>query len=980
MRVSFLLLLALGAAAQDAPVAAGKLPPEHVEFFEKKIRPVLVDRCYRCHSLQSGKSKGGLLVDTREALLKGGDSGPAVVPGHPEKSVLIKAVRHEVDGLQMPDKEKLAEEHINDLVAWVKLGAPDPRISTAPAASTSPAMDFSAARTFWSFRQPQPIDPPPGPAHPVDRFLLAKLGPLGYSPEADRRTLLRRAAFDLTGLPPSDDELLAFLTDAAPNAWERAVDRLLASPRYGERWGRHWLDVARYADTKEWVVDEERRLPYPYTYRDWVIGAFNDDVPYDRFVKLQLAADRLDAEPADLAALGFLTVGRSFLNRQPDIIDDRIDVLGRGLLGLSLGCARCHDHKYDPVPTKDYYSLYGIFASSAVPKELPLLGAPKLSPEYTAWLAEFAKRQKAIDDFRAERHAAVTKEFHAPETIVEYLLAATSDVENPRLNRQLLKRWKEWVATKPAALEAPAGSREEALRLAAYALAGSKDPGFPPNIPLADFNGFLSGDDNGKLRKLRRTLEEAAFLPGAPPRAMALEESPTPHTPKVFVRGNPGSPGEEVPRKFLSLFSSDTFRSGGRLELAEAVVASPLTARVWVNRVWARHFGRGIVSTPSDFGVRGEPPSHPELLDWLAAWFGAQGNSTKKLHRLLLTSRAWKQTSADREEGRRQDPQNLLLWRMNRSRLDLEAMRDATLAAAGTLDPAMGGRAVEITTAPFSGRRTVYGYIDRLNLANLYKTFDFAIPDMHSPQRHQTTIPQQALFLMNNPFMMEQAAALAASSTEVRRVYRRLFQREPSDRELALADAFLRAAAPRRAPPPAWQYGVGAEFKPLPHFTGQAWQGGAKLPDPAFGWALLTAQGGHAEAGGVVRRWTAPQAGILSITGTLSHAATAGDGVRGRIVLRGDEIAAWVVARSSAETALVGLKVEEGDTIDFVVDHRADTNSDGFTWAPVVRLGDETWNSATAFGGPAPKAVAPLSAWERYVHVLLQSNEFLFVD
>ena len=983
MRASILLLLAPAfallpagasagpaAAAQEGPAIA-KLPPEHVEFFEKKIRPVLVDRCYRCHSVQSGKSKGGLFLDSREALLKGGDSGPAIVPGHPEKSVLIKAVRHEVDGLQMPDKEKLAEEHINDLVAWVRIGAPDPRISTAPVPTTSSAINFAAARSFWSFR---PIDRLQPADASIDRFLLAKLDGLGFSPEADRRTLLRRASFDLTGLPPGDDELLAFLTDPAPNAWERAVDRLLASPRYGERWGRHWLDVARYADTKEWVVDEERRLPYPFTYRDWVIRAFNDDVPYDRFVKLQLAADRMGAEPRDLAALGFLTVGRSFLNRLPDIIDDRIDVLGRGLLGLSLGCARCHDHKYDPVPTKDYYSLYGIFASSAAPKELPLLGAPRMTPEYAGWLVEFGKRQKVIDDFMAERHAAITKDFGAPETVVEYLLAAGSDTETPRLNRNLLKRWREWLAAKPLP---EAGSREEAARLTAYALAGTKDPAYPPNVPLAEIRSYLSGDDQGKLRKMRRTLEETAFLPGAPPRAMSLEESATPHSPKVFIRGNAGSPGEEVPRKFLSLFSDAAYTTGGRLELAEAVVDSPLAARVWVNRVWARHFGRGIVPTPSDFGVRGEAPSHPELLDWLAARFMAEGWSTKKLHRLILSSAAWKQSSADRDEGRRKDPQNVLLWRQNRTRLDLEAMRDTLLLASGSLDLAMGGRAVEITTAPYSGRRTVYGYIDRLNLPNFFKTFDLATPDMHSPKRHETTIPQQALFLMNNPFVLERAAALAASTSEVRGIYRRLYQREPTDREIRLADDFLRAAVARKAPAPAWQYGVGPEFKPLPHFTGQAWQGGAKLPDPVFGWAILNAQGGHAEKDGVIRRWTSPAAGTVSISGTLSHASKDGDGVRGRILVKGVELASWTVARMDVETKLAGLKVEEGDAIDFIVDARADTNSDGFQWAPAVRLNDEVVGS---FGGPAPAAAAPLSAWERYVHVLLQSNEFLFVD
>jgi hypothetical protein len=1047
-----ILLLGTASVAQQQQ-GAPALSPEQIEFFEKKIRPIFVERCYKCHSATADKVKGGLLLDSREGLLKGGDSGPAIVPGDPEKSILIKAIR-QTDELRMPVKEKLPDEQIADFVAWVKMGAPDPRLAAAAPVAAHSVPSIAQARAFWSFRPPKESLPPivraPWCRTPIDNFILAKLEEkrMKPAPEADPRTLLRRVTVDLTGLPPTPEEVDAFLADASTDAFEKVVDRLLASPRYGERWGRHWLDVARYADTKEWVVDEERRLPFPYTYRDWVIKAFNDDLPYDRFLMLQLAADRLQSgdDKSDLAALGFLTVGRSFLNRQPDIIDDRIDVVSRGLLGLTVTCARCHDHKYDPIPTKDYYSLYGIFASSAAPKELPLLAAPKMSPDYAAYLKELGTREAEVSKFKETRRLEISATYRSASAITSYLLAAEESKGKPDdeakaagLNAAILKRWIDWLKTSPAALAAwrtfasrPADEYWTALQDASgpAAVAFSEPPAslkdaaerygrllqeepykalitspeFPASIPIADIDTFLTGDDRGKIKQLKRKLEELAHHPGAPSRAMTLEESATPNNPRVFVRGNPGTPGEEVPRQFLGILSPDerkTYKDGGRLELAKAIASpeNPLTARVFVNRVWAQHFGFGLVRTPSNFGVRGDAPTHPELLDWLARAFVNDGWSVKKLHRLILLSSAYRQSVTENAEYRKTDPLNTLLWRQNRRRLDLESMRDSILAVSGALDPAMGGRSVEITTAPYSARRTVYGTVDRLNLANLYKTFDFAVPDMHSPGRFVTTIPQQALFMMNSPFIQEQAGRLAGlpevqreqdPQKRVQAIYRRVFGREATAKELALGVAYV-STATTPAPvsrAPIWQYGYGlgaADFHPLPNFTAQGWMGAAKqLPDPATGWCLITATGGHAGndvAHGAIRRWTAPQAGTISISGTLGHHAKDGDGVHGRIVSsRQGELAAWQVVRLDAETKISGLAVEAGESIDFIVDCRGDVNSDGFTWAPSVRMGEEEWNAQSGFGGPAAKAPSAMSPWEKYVQVLLESNEFVFVD
>jgi len=630
------------------------------------------------------------------------------------------------------------------ILAIVALVAP----KVCAADKTSSAVALVRAK-HWAF---QPVRKPALPAvhrgdwaaTPLDLFVLAKLEQEGVepAPRADRRTLIRRATFDLTGLPPEPADVEAFVNDPAPGAWEMVIDRLLASPRYGERWGRYWLDVARYADTKGYVFQEERRYPFAYTYRDYVIRAFNDDLPYDQFVIQQVAADRLplgdDKRP--LAALGFLTLGRRFLNNTPDIIDDRMDVVLRGLQGMTIGCARCHDHKFDPIPMRDYYSLYGVFASSVEPRELPLIATPDPSPAYAAYEQELKGLRQAVADFEEKNKEELQKR-----------------------NRKF---------------------QEERRQL------------------------------QNKVDKLKAT------HPGAPPQAMVLNDAPHPVEPVVFLRGNPNSRGPAVPRQFLEVLAGDTrqpFTDGsGRLELARAIARkdNPLTARVMVNRVWLHHFGQGLVRTPGDFGLRGDAPTHPELLDDLAWSFMDEGWSMKKLHRLIMLSATYQQScETNKPEASARDVDNRLLAHQNRQRLDFEALRDALLWASGRLNATVGGAPVDITAAPFSRRRSVYGFIDRQNLPGLFRAFDFASPDTSTPQRHVTTVPQQALFLMNGPFVVEQARALAARSDVVARaegaerisyLYRLLYGRAPDPDEVALGRRFVESAGTEKGLAP-WE-------------------------------------------------------------------------------------------------------------------------------------------------------------------------------
>ncbi len=737
--------LALGAWSFTASHAAEPSPAQ-LQFFENRIRPVLVENCYKCHSQQAEKVRGSLLLDSREGLLKGGENGPAIVPGDPEKSLLIKAVRYTDPDLQMPPKDqKLPDNAIADLEGWVKMGAPDPRVASV---AWKPAKDSPKKHWAW-----QPLTKPSVPQvkddswckTPADNFILARLEEkdLKPNPPADKRTLIRRATFDLIGLPPSPAEIEDFVNDDSPEAFAKVVDRLLASPHYGERWGRHWLDVARYSDTKGQVrrQREDPNYPYAWTYRDYVIRSFNDDKPYNLFVIEQLAADKLPAtirNPTNLCALGFLTVGERFLGMQNDIINDRIDVVTKGFLGLTVTCARCHDHKFDPIPTKDYYSLRGVFLSCAEPQIEPVVQKNVGGPDY----ADYYKKRMDLEREKEELDAKFRE------------LRRNRDREGLR---QL--------------------QRDER-------------------------------QNQAKITQLEMT------HPAAPPRAMVLRDLPKPHDSPVFLRGDPGNQGPTVPRQFLEILSTASrppFTNGsGRLDLAWAIVSknNPLTPRVLINRVWLHHFGEGFVPTPDDFGTMSEPPSHPELLDYLASRFVEEGWSIKKVHRLIMLSSAYQESSAGNPRYAQIDPNNRLLWRANIRRLEFEALRDSLLAIGGNLDLSMYGRPVDIEREPYSTRRTIYGIVDRSDVADVLINFDFANPDLPSGRRHETTVPQQALFLMNSPLVVEQAKHLVAlpefsackdDNARVEFLYRRVYQRPPRPEEIKLGLEFVdESSAPEK--------------------------------------------------------------------------------------------------------------------------------------------------------------------------------------
>lgn len=722
---------------------AAEPTPSQLQFFESNIRPLLADKCYKCHSAAAERVKAGLYLDTREGVLKGGENGPVIVPGDPEKSVLIKAVRYSDPDLQMPPKgSKLTDAQIADLVAWVKMGAPDPRVATAAQKDWK-----DAAKNHWAW---QPLQKPAVPEvkdtswcrTPVDNFILAKLEEknLKPNPPADKRTLIRRASFDLIGLPPTPEEVKEFLDDNSPDAFAKVVDRLLASPHYGERWGRHWLDVARYSDTKGQVRRQfqDPNYPYAWTYRDYVIRSFNEDKPYNRFIIEQLAADKLPAttkNPTNLTALGFLTVGDRFMDMRHDIINDRIDVVTKGFLGLTVTCARCHDHKFDPIPTKDYYSLHGIFNSTVEPSVERVIQKIVETPDYK----DYHQKRAALETTRDEL-----------------------EIEFRQARRQ---------------------RDRDAIR----------------NVQ----------------RRIRENVGAVSRLemthPGAVMRAMTVSDTPRGKDSPVFIRGEAGNPGTVVPRRFLEILSGPNrpgFTNGsGRLELAHAIVSldTPLTPRVMINRIWQHHFGEGFVPTPDDFGTMSEPPSHPELLDYLAARFRDEGWSIKSMHRLIMLSAVYRQTTEDNPRYAQVDPNNRLLWRANIRRLEFEVLRDSLLAIGGTLDETMYGRPVDLERNPDSRRRTLYGRVDRSDLLDVLVNFDFANPDMPSGKRYETSVPQQALFLMNSPVVIEQAKNLVAlkefkdCDTDTERItvlYERIYQRPPRPEEIKLGLDFIAQAGP----------------------------------------------------------------------------------------------------------------------------------------------------------------------------------------
>ena len=689
-----------------------ELDAEAVDFFERKIRPVLVEHCYECHAVDAEVVQGGLLLDSRPGLLAGGDSGAALVPGKPEESLLLAAMHY--DGLEMPPSGKLPESVLQDFQNWIAGGGVDPRAEPAEPGLGREAggIDFQKAREFWAFQPPQQHESPSvqdtaWPRRKHDAFVLAPLEAAGLTPNdaADKRTLIRRLSLTVRGLPPSIEEVEAFLTDESPDAWDTLVDAMLASPHYGERVARMWLDVMRYAEDQAHIVGNNESLTYPnaYLYRDWVIEALNADMPYDEFVIRQLAADKHDPADTDAhLALGFLGLGPKYYRRNaPEVMaeewENHVDTVTRGLLGLTVACARCHDHKYDPIPTSDYYALAGVFASTEL---------------YNRVLPEFAEA------------------------------AASGD--------------------------------------------GEEEPG-------------EKGDAEKKKEEKKKANKNKA-----PSDSAHLVRDKNPRDLNVQIRGDYTKQGELVERAFLTVLSPDGPRllneGSGRLQLAEAIVDrnNPLTARVIVNRIWALLMGRPLVGTPSNFGALGERPRHPELLDDLAVRFMEAGWSLKWLCREVLTSSTWQQSSEIVAAKMAVDPANTLLWRMERRRLDVEAWRDSLLASSGRLDRTLGGASFD-PQAPDTTRRTVYAKVSRLELNKLLALFDFPDPNVHAAGRSATTTPLQKMFVLNSPFMVTQAKALAErcrehAADDAQRVgwaYQLLYGRPVSEDELRVALAFL---------------------------------------------------------------------------------------------------------------------------------------------------------------------------------------------
>ena len=1094
-----------------------KISPAGVEFFEKSVRPLLVAACGECHGPQ--KQWAGLRVDSRSRLLSGGDSGPAIVPGKPEESLLISAVRR--TSFEMPPDKPLTEQQVAILERWIRIGAPWP--DEKPTATNKNHL----LESHWAF---QPLTHPALPVvaesewvrTPVDAFVLEKLqaSRLQPSPPADRRTLIRRLSYDLTGLPPSPDDVERFVHDSDPNAYEKLVNALLDSPQYGEHWARKWLDLARYSDTKGYMFGWEiRPFVHAPAYRDWVVQAFNHDLPYDRFLLLQIAADQAAPDdPSAQLAMGFLTIGRRFLGNKHDIIDDRIDVLSRTTMGLTFACARCHDHKYDPIPTADYYSLYGVFRNSV--KELVRADSSNsVSSEFEQQLQEkqetlrrevnrmrdvVADRMRArITDYltaqlELEKHPNIpfsqiiakddifpvyverweaflqkafaeknpvfvpwhrfaalevkTFETDAPRVLQELQTLSADDVSPmvmevfsspPKSMRevaerygalfsQVIQEWQHALETAKSSGNPPPPSlpdpQHEAIRKILY---GEGSPCVVPDVHLAEISTyFATRSELPGLWKHQTALEKLLLNSAdAPAFAVRLVDRKTIEEPRIFRRGNHLTKTDGVPRR-LPLILADQDRKpfeqgSGRLELAQAIVSpdNPLTARVWVNRIWQHHLGTGLVPTPSDFGARATKPQHAELLDLLAGQLIESGWSTKAIHRLIVLSSAYRQGSRGpndnqiRELAQRVDPGNSLIWKNPVHRLTFEEFRDSMLTASGDLTLQLGGRGKPL----FGGndgnrRRSLYGYIDRERLPDAYRVFDFANPDLHIPTRSQTTVPQQALFGINHPFVATRARRLADSiealpnlspTERIERLFQRIYQRLPTPQQTAAALQFVSNPNTEQSPPAtprqlAWQYGYGAvneagtqvqSFEPLPYFNGTAWQGGHSWPDKKLGWAQLTAEGGHPgndHDHAVIRRWTAKRTGTVAIDSNARHEVAAGNGIRCWIISSRQGVLSQFTLHNSAQTLQIeSVELQAGDTLDFVVDINGNLHSDQYLWSIAINerktvagtTADEnsslSWNSIKDFAGPQMSSLKP---WEQLAQVLLLSNEFLFVD
>jgi mono/diheme cytochrome c family protein len=866
--------LAAAALVPGAEPASKAVTAARQEFFETKVRPLLSKHCLGCHK---DAGMGGLQMDTQENMMKGGEDGPVVVPGKPDQSLLVKAISYTDSRIKMPPTGKLPDDEIAIVETWVRDGAIWGATSNSHA--NVPAREYVITpeqRAFWSF---QPVRKPTVPPvkegskvkSPIDAFVLAKLEAKGLrpAPPADKRTLIRRATMDLIGLPSSPSEVQAFVADKSADAFEKVVDRLLASPHYGERWGRYWLDVARYSDY-QLTAEGDGPLPNAFQYRDWVVQSFNEDMPYDQFVRAQIAGDQApESERKKLVGgLGFYA-----LSPKPEFREERVDATTRGFLGLTAACAECHDHKYDPIPTRDYYSLLGVFDSTE-PDKFALKPVGVVA-QYETQKKALDEQKKVLDKFLENQRTQLSEIF--AEKTADYMAASwrvigpekerAEDVArgSSRLERDVLDRWVQFLdperkreykfldswqalvkkgAPEPelrksaegfqalivAALKEQSDLDAENAKIKARAKEGES----PKTLPLErnkfyllkDLSAgqdkktkrdagpfFFSADEVGHyltsvykeyFDALRARIEKMqSAMPPEYPYYPVIKDKAKPANIHVYIRGNPETPGEESPRQFLAILSPGhqiPFQKGsGRLELAEAIAtaANPLTARVMVNRIWQHHFGAGVVDTPSNFGKLGNPPTHPELLDYLASRFVESGWSIKKMHREIMLSATYALSSNYSEVNFQADPDNKLLWRANVRRMDVEAIRDSILFVAGNLDPKVGGPALPLHDEK-NTRRTIYAAVSRAKPDALLRLFDFPDPNETSEQRIATNVPVQQLFFLNSDFVRSQAELLAKrigsprpEPQGIKEAYLILFGRTPTQQELKYGSAFL---------------------------------------------------------------------------------------------------------------------------------------------------------------------------------------------
>lgn len=862
-----------------------------VAFFEKKIRPVLAEHCFKCHSAKTSNDGGGVRLDRKLTDVK-----RLIVPGDADNSLLITALRYRNSDLQMPPSGRLPLDVIADFESWVQTGAVDPREAVdAPAdAGVSEASDIEAGRQFWAFQPVRDVRPPQNKVRwgqsPVDDFVLRKLIDAGLRPatRAKRRTLIRRASLVLIGLPPSPVEVENFVNDSRPDAFARLVDRLLASPAYGERWGRHWLDVMRYGDCNG--ADESRPFPNAWHFRNYVIDTFNRDVPYDRMIAEHLAGDLLEYDGEGyyepVVGTGFLAIGTKILTqldpkkRIADLVDEQIDSFSRAMLGMTVACARCHSHKFDPIPTEDYYALAGIFRSTTT---LISYGKWVERPAHTrdSWLAlqnlggqlpplkdaqeqlarqieeelsnatameqeaeKFARGNPSIENTNYGKGIGIIGDNKSLDQFAEY------DFEIPSNGRYLLQFRYAAKVSRPMQLSIngrttneralgevtgdwyPPSQRWHSEGVHKFnkgtAVIRIESKAVMPHIDRVRLLHIQSGTDLGQLflrkERLDRQVSQIEDQIKPPITVMAVQEG-TIDDAAVLIRGNANKPGNRVGRGFLSVVDAHPQAaipadSSGRMQLAEWMTHPdhPLTSRVMVNRLWRWHFGRGIVSTTENFGKKGARPTHPDLLDYLARRFVANNWSIKAMHREIMLSDTWQMGAAQsdsKEKSEQVDPGNTLYWQYPSRRLEAEAIRDSLLAVSQRLDPQVGGARPALKTIGLSpeildqqhkfydgsNRRTVYLPVLRTNVYDFLTLLDFANPDLPTGDRVTTTVPTQAMLMMNSPLVKDVADRVARrlmplesdDGARINRLYHTLLARAPKASEVAIALNFVRA-------------------------------------------------------------------------------------------------------------------------------------------------------------------------------------------